>query len=321
MSDPAAGVDIASKEPWSVHWIEIVGLAVTAAFNDWSALVDPISARSQPSIPHTSLHLETSFPGHITRTSLFPPFSSPWPTLEPKQRPRGRSHRRRQIIKVLILRSAKGHLPLTLAGNRPQGIRPRKGSSRKRATRRAERNRLRPTTPSETPTPQVCPLSFVLYGSQTKLGHGIHRNNRRLSRAEVASASTQSNTHSRPAQTQTQTRSDSGHHLHALQKTHLASQRLAAAPTNTLTRLLSGRRKGAGQRSRTGRKRSQRRFLPWNVYLHGRNPRPTYGSGPSLPHPRHLATRSRERRRVLPTETHAIRRCLRPEAALWTSLN
>ncbi|KAL2139233.1 hypothetical protein VTI28DRAFT_5493 [Corynascus sepedonium] len=39
-------------------------------------------------------------------------------------------------------------------GNRPQGIRRRKGSSRKRATRRAERNRLRPTTPSETPTPQ-----------------------------------------------------------------------------------------------------------------------------------------------------------------------
>ncbi|KAK3996888.1 hypothetical protein QBC44DRAFT_123387 [Cladorrhinum sp. PSN332] len=33
-------------------------------------------------------------------------------------------------------------------GNRPQGIRPRKGSSQKRATRRAERNRLRPTTPS-----------------------------------------------------------------------------------------------------------------------------------------------------------------------------
>ncbi|KAK4242980.1 hypothetical protein C7999DRAFT_45091 [Corynascus novoguineensis] len=29
------------------------------------------------------------------------------------------------------------------------------GSSRKRATRRAERNRLRPTTPSETPTPQL----------------------------------------------------------------------------------------------------------------------------------------------------------------------
>ncbi|KAL2257751.1 hypothetical protein VTK26DRAFT_9221 [Humicola hyalothermophila] len=33
-------------------------------------------------------------------------------------------------------------------GNRPQGIRPRKGSSRKRATRRAEHNRLRPITPS-----------------------------------------------------------------------------------------------------------------------------------------------------------------------------
>ena len=48
---------------------------------------------------------------------------------------------RRQIIKVLILRSAKGHLPLKLAGNRPQGIRPRKG---------------RLTTPSETPASQVC---------------------------------------------------------------------------------------------------------------------------------------------------------------------
>ncbi len=43
------------------------------ALNDWSALVDPIPARSQPSIPHTSLPLETFFPGHITRTSLFPP--------------------------------------------------------------------------------------------------------------------------------------------------------------------------------------------------------------------------------------------------------
>ncbi|KAL2256338.1 hypothetical protein VTK26DRAFT_1821 [Humicola hyalothermophila] len=57
-------------------------------------------------------------------------------------------------------------------GNRPQGIQPRKGSSRQRVTRRAERNRLHPSTPSETPTPQVCPLSFVLYGSQAKLGHG-----------------------------------------------------------------------------------------------------------------------------------------------------
>ena len=142
--------------------MKIVGMAL----NDWSALVDPIPTRSQPSIPHTSLHLETCFPVHITRTSLSPPFSSPWHTLEPKQRPEGRSHHRRQIIKVLILRSAKGHLPLTLAGNRPQGIQPRKGSSRKRATRRAERNRPHPTTPS----PQVRLSSLVLYGSQVNFG-------------------------------------------------------------------------------------------------------------------------------------------------------
>ncbi len=47
-----------------------------------------------------------------------------YPRLEPKQRPIGRSHRRHQIIKVLILRSAKGRLQLTLSGNRPQDIRP-----------------------------------------------------------------------------------------------------------------------------------------------------------------------------------------------------
>ena len=34
--------------------------------------------------------------------------------------------------------------------------RPRKGRSRKRATKRAERNRLRPTKPSETPSPHCC---------------------------------------------------------------------------------------------------------------------------------------------------------------------
>ncbi|KAK4168774.1 hypothetical protein QBC43DRAFT_296776 [Cladorrhinum sp. PSN259] len=44
-------------------------------------------------------------------------------------------------------------------GNRSQGIQPRQGSSQQRATRRAERNRLRPTTPSETPTPQEQPAS------------------------------------------------------------------------------------------------------------------------------------------------------------------
>ncbi len=82
------------------------GPAMTMALNDWSELVDPIPERSLPSIPHTSLHLETFFPGHITRTSLSPPSSSPWPTLEPKQRPKGRSHRWHQIIKVLILRSS-----------------------------------------------------------------------------------------------------------------------------------------------------------------------------------------------------------------------
>jgi hypothetical protein len=133
---------------WSVHWMKIVGLTMMMAPNDWSAVLvgAPIPARSQPSIPRTSLHLET-LPRHITRASLSPPFSSPWPTLVPKQRPKGRSCRPRQIIKVLILRGAKGHLPLTLAGNRPQGVWPRKGSSRTRATRRAERNCLRPILP------------------------------------------------------------------------------------------------------------------------------------------------------------------------------
>ncbi len=33
-----------------------------------SALADSIPARSQPSIPHTPLHLEIFFPGHITKT-------------------------------------------------------------------------------------------------------------------------------------------------------------------------------------------------------------------------------------------------------------
>ncbi|KAK4664871.1 uncharacterized protein QC763_0075240 [Podospora pseudopauciseta] len=47
--------------------------------------------------------------------------------------------------------------PLMLAGNRPQGIQPRKGSSQKRATRRAERNRLRLTKHSETPSLQDSP--------------------------------------------------------------------------------------------------------------------------------------------------------------------
>jgi hypothetical protein len=124
-------------------------------------LVDPSPARSWPSIPRTSLHLET-FSRHITRTSLSPPFPSPWPALEPKQRPRRRFHCHRQIVKVRFLRSAKGHL-LTLAGNRPQGIQPRKGSSQ-RATRRAERNR--PTTPS----PQVRLPCLVLYGSEVNIG-------------------------------------------------------------------------------------------------------------------------------------------------------
>jgi hypothetical protein len=106
------------------------GLRMTKALNDWSmlpwVLVGPIAARAQPPshFPHATKH--------ITRTSPSPPFSSPWPALEPKQRPRRSFHLRRQMIKVLILRSAKGHLPLTLAGKRPQGNLSRKGGSRKR---------------------------------------------------------------------------------------------------------------------------------------------------------------------------------------------
>ncbi|KAL2259997.1 hypothetical protein VTK26DRAFT_6150 [Humicola hyalothermophila] len=54
--------------------------------------------------------------------------------------------------------AAQRALPLPASdyqGNRPHGIRPCKGSSRKRATRRFKRNRLRPATPSETPTAPV----------------------------------------------------------------------------------------------------------------------------------------------------------------------
>ncbi len=74
-------------EPWSVHWMKIVGLTLTMAPNDWSALVDPIPGRSQPSIPHTSLHLETFFPGHTTHNQ-----GLARPRLEPKRRPKGRSY-------------------------------------------------------------------------------------------------------------------------------------------------------------------------------------------------------------------------------------
>ncbi|KAH6632476.1 hypothetical protein F5144DRAFT_252566 [Chaetomium tenue] len=49
-------------------------------------------------------------------------------------------------------------------GNRPQGIQPRKGSSRKRATKRAERNRLHPTTPS----PQDPPAPVQSRGRKRK---------------------------------------------------------------------------------------------------------------------------------------------------------
>ncbi|KAK4172306.1 hypothetical protein QBC36DRAFT_247809 [Triangularia setosa] len=67
----------------------------------------------------------------ITRTSPSSPFLSPCPVLEPKQRPRRHSHRRLHIIKVRFLRHAKGHLPLTLAGNRkPTAVSPCVKSSR-----------------------------------------------------------------------------------------------------------------------------------------------------------------------------------------------
>ncbi len=134
----------------------------TRALGDWSALVDPISCRlAAIHSPHVTPSRDLP-KAHNHRISPSPPFSSPWPALAPKQRPRRRPHRRRQIIKVLVLCSAKGHCLLTLAGNRPRGIQPRKGSSPERANRRAERNRRRLTTPS----PQVCLLSFVLYGSE-----------------------------------------------------------------------------------------------------------------------------------------------------------
>ncbi|KAK4182672.1 hypothetical protein QBC35DRAFT_457060 [Podospora australis] len=67
--------------------------------------------------------------------------------------------------------AARRALPLSASnyqGNRPQGIQPRKGSSRKRATRRAERNRLRPTTPSETPVPRKQPTPVQSRGRKRK---------------------------------------------------------------------------------------------------------------------------------------------------------
>ncbi|KAK4101193.1 hypothetical protein N658DRAFT_426065 [Parathielavia hyrcaniae] len=53
-------------------------------------------------------------------------------------------------------------------GNRRQGIQPRKDSSRKRATRRAERNRLRLTKHCETPSPQDPPAPVQSRGRKRK---------------------------------------------------------------------------------------------------------------------------------------------------------
>ncbi|KAK3291078.1 uncharacterized protein B0H64DRAFT_51546 [Chaetomium fimeti] len=51
-----------------------------------------------------------------------------------------------------------------LAGNRPQGIQPRKGSSRKYVTRHTEYNRLYPITPS----PQDPPVPVQSRGRKRK---------------------------------------------------------------------------------------------------------------------------------------------------------
>lgn len=132
------------------------------------------------------------------------------------------------------------------------------------------RNRARRTQSSAPNYAVSASMPSILRATWFRSQLCIDRTRRRLSRAEVASASNQSNTHSTP----TQTRSD-GNPLHVPPKTQLASRRLAATPTNPLTRLLPGRRKGAGQRSGTGPKRPQRRILPWTVVsLRGRNPRP-----------------------------------------------
>ncbi|KAL2166134.1 hypothetical protein VTG60DRAFT_3250 [Thermothelomyces hinnuleus] len=157
--------------------------------------------------PHRQL-LETFVPEHITRTSPFPPFSSPWPALEPKQRPRRGFHHRRQMINGPRASSrARAHLESAVAS----------------------KSSAKPSTPNG--------IAHVQLQSTRRRLVGIHRIPRRLSRAEVASASNQSNTHS--AQTQVQTRSDDGHPLRAVPKAQLASHRLAAAPPNILTRLLS----------------------------------------------------------------------------------
>jgi hypothetical protein len=97
------------------------------------------TSRSHPfPTPHSNSRL--SSPTHNQDLAL-PPFSSPWSTLDPK----GRSRRRRQIHKVLILPSAKEHLSLTLAGNR------------------TEHKRLRPTTPS--PQVRLPSLTFIWFRS------------------------------------------------------------------------------------------------------------------------------------------------------------
>ena len=98
---------------------------------------------------------------------------------------------------------------------------------------------------------------------------------RRRYRAEVSSASNRSKPQSSPVRNENAAdRSNKGHLLHALTKTQLASQRLIATPLNALTRLVTGLRNSAGQRSSTGRKRPRRRMVRWTVYLRGGNPHP-----------------------------------------------
>lgn len=80
------------------------------ALKDWPASLDSIPARSQAIhsahiTPSGDLPVE-----YINRSSHSPLCPSLWPALEPRQPPRRRFHRRRQIFEVRFLRSAKGHL-------------------------------------------------------------------------------------------------------------------------------------------------------------------------------------------------------------------
>ncbi|KAL2187758.1 hypothetical protein L209DRAFT_764600 [Thermothelomyces heterothallicus CBS 203.75] len=64
--------------------------------------------------------------------------------------------------------AAQKALPSPASNNQGNRLRPRKDSSRKRVSRRAERNRLHPTTPGETPIPKEQPAPVQSRGRERK---------------------------------------------------------------------------------------------------------------------------------------------------------